>query len=98
MNQARMILLLRLIFWVAVPLVLLILPKTFFNEGTPLCPSMLILGEECPGCGMTRACMHLIHLDFTGAFDFNMFSFIVFPIFAWLWAKWFWTDWKAFRK
>ena len=79
------------------PITLLLLPKTYFNTGTPLCPSMLFLGKECPGCGMTRACMHLIHFDFAEAFSFNMFSFIVFPIFAFVWAKWFWTDWKEWR-
>jgi len=91
------ILWLRIFFWIAVPLVLLLLPKTYFNTGTPLCPSMLLLGEECPGCGMTRACMHLIHFDFEEAFNFNLLSFIVFPILAFSWAKWFWADWKKLR-
>ena len=91
------ILVLRLLFWVMVPVVLLLLPKDYFNTGIPLCPSMLLLNEECPGCGLTRACMHLIHFDFDAAFDYNLLSFIVFPIFAFFWAKWFWTDWKAWR-
>ena len=94
-------LVIRLLFWVAVPAVLLLLPKTYFDDGPPLCPSMLLLGEECPGCGMTRACMYLIHLDFGGAYFYNAASFLVFPIFAGLWAKWAWTDWKklmALRK
>ncbi len=90
-------LIIRLLFWIGVPVILLILPKTYFNTGTPLCPSMLLLGEECPGCGMTRACMHLIHFDFDEAFNFNMFCFIVFPILAYNWAKWFWEDWKEMR-
>lgn len=95
------ILLSRLLFWVAVPVTLLLLPATFFDTGTPLCPSMLFLGEECPGCGMTRACMHLIHFGFDDAFDYNALSYVVFPVFAFYWAKWFWTDWKewsALRK
>lgn len=96
MNKS-VLLYLRLLFWVLVPIVLLVLPKTFFNEGIPLCPSMVFLGMECPGCGLTRACMHLIHFDFEEAFAFNMLSFVVFPILAFWWAKWFWTDWKQFR-
>jgi len=91
------ILLLRLLFWVTVPVTLLVLPKTYFDTGTPLCPSILLLNEECPGCGITRACMHLIHFDFERAFDFNALSFLVFPIFAFAWAKWFWADWKQFQ-
>jgi hypothetical protein len=93
MNRST-ILVLRLLFWVGVPVILLILPKTFFDTGTPLCPSMVFLGEECPGCGMTRACMHLIHFGFDDAFDYNALSFIVFPLFAFFWAKWFLTDVK----
>lgn len=93
MNRSNM-LLLRLLFWATVPAVLLILPKTAFDDGPPLCPSMLLLGEECPGCGMTRACMYLIHLDFGGAYFYNAASFLVFPLFAILWAKWAWADWK----
>jgi hypothetical protein len=91
------ILVLRLLFWIGVPVTLLILPKTYFDTGTPLCPSMVFLGEECPGCGMTRACMHLIHFSFDDAFDYNALSFIVFPILAFVWAKWFWTDVKQLR-
>ncbi len=90
----KFFLLIRLLFWVGVPVVLLLLPKDFFDSGPPLCPSMVFLGEECPGCGITRACMYLIHFDFGGAFFYNMASFIVFPILAVLWAKWFWADWK----
>ncbi|MBN8677164.1 MAG: DUF2752 domain-containing protein [Chitinophagales bacterium] len=92
MSRRVVIIVLRLLFWVGVPVILLILPETYFDTGTSLCPSMLFLGEECPGCGMTRACMHLIHFGFDDAFDYNMLSFIVFPILAFLWAKWFWKD------
>ena len=35
---------------------------------------------ECFLCGMTRACIHLLHFDFKGAFSFHPLSFIVFPI------------------
>jgi hypothetical protein len=95
--QNKIYLYLRLGLLVGVPIVLLLLPKTFFDTGTPLCPSMLLFHEECPGCGMTRACMYLIHLDPGGAIYFNAASVVVFPVFAFLWAKWFWTDWKIFR-
>jgi hypothetical protein len=41
--------------------------------------------------------MHLIHLDFAEAFQYNMLSFIVFPILAFAWAKWFWEDWNKLK-
>lgn len=88
----------RIIFWIGAPVVLLLLPKDIFDEGPPLCPSMLFLGEECPGCGMTRACMHLIHFDFAEAYFYNAASFLVFPVLAAIWAKLFWTDWQQLRQ
>ncbi len=97
MSQSNM-LILRIIFWVGVPAVLLLLPKGIFDDGPPLCPSMIFLGEECPGCGMTRACMHLIHFDFTEAYYHNALSFVVFPILAIVWAKLFWTDWQKLKQ
>lgn len=63
------------------PFILLLLPKTVFNNGHyTICILKLITGNDCFGCGMTRACMHLIHLDFNGAAHFNKISFIVLPI------------------
>ncbi len=92
------ILIARIVFWVGVPVILLLLPKDFFDEGPPLCPSMLLLGEECPGCGMTRACMHLIHFDFAEAYYYNAASFVVFPVLAFAWAKLFRADWQKLRQ
>ena len=97
MEKTKIFLVLRLLFWVGVPIVLLLLPATFFDNGRAICPSVLLLDLECPGCGITRACMHLIHFDFEGAFDYNMLSFIVFPILAYHWAKWFWEDYQKIR-
>lgn len=97
MSQSK-ILILRMIFWVGVPVVLLLLPKDIFDDGPPLCPSMLLLGEECPGCGMTRACMHLIHFDFVEAYFYNALCFLVFPVLAFAWAKLFWADWQKLKQ
>jgi len=63
-----------------IPLVLLLLPSYFFDNGDSVCMSVIIFDKECYGCGMTRAIQHLIHLDFFIAYDYNKLSFIVFPI------------------
>ena len=72
---------------VVFPIVLLILPLTYFDKGHSLCLFSLLTGEECYGCGMTRACMHIIHLDFSGAVKFNRIAFIALPIMCFLYAK-----------
>lgn len=87
----------RMAVYVGVPLVLLLLPSDFFDNGQPLCLSLLLLDFECYGCGLTRSIMHLIHFEFTDAYYFNPLGFIVFPLLAWVWWRWFWRDWRRFR-
>lgn len=62
------------------PIILLVLPKDFFDKGPEICVFTLLSGYKCWGCGMTRGCMHLIHLDFKAAWDFNEKAFVVLPI------------------
>lgn len=72
---------------VIVPLILLVLPADFFDYGQSICLSVLLLNTECYGCGMTRAIMHLLHADFSGAWGFNKLSLIVFPLLFMLYIK-----------
>lgn len=69
-----------LVFLVIVPVVLLFLPKDYFDYGHSICIYTLITGHECFGCGITRAVMHMIHFDFSAAWNFNKLSFFVVPI------------------
>jgi hypothetical protein len=71
------------------PILLIILPKTFFDHGPTTCIYTLLAGVNCYGCGMTRASMRLIHLDFLGAWEFNKLSFIVFPALAFYYMRYF---------
>ena len=48
-----------------------------------ICPAVLITGFPCPGCGMTRAFICLLHLDFAGAWQMHPFVYL-FMIFV-LW-------------
>ena len=84
--------------YVLLPLVLLVLPADYFDQGQSLCLSKVLAGVECFGCGMTRAIMHLIHLEFQVAAGFNKLCFIVFPVLSVLWAQWFWQDFKRLQQ
>jgi len=69
------------------PFMLLLLPVTTFDNGRDICLFTILSGYNCWGCGMTRACMHLIHLDLAGALGYNKLAFIVLPILCGLLLK-----------
>jgi hypothetical protein len=87
----------RITLWIIVPVILLVLPADFFDQGQSICLSILLLNQECYACGLTRALMHLIHFEFAEAYYFNILAFIVFPLLAYQWALWFWEDWKKLK-
>jgi hypothetical protein len=82
---------------VLLPPVLLALPADFFDSGESICLSKVLFDFECYGCGMTRACQHLIHLDFENAFAYNMGSFIALPAVAVIWVQWFFKEMRLLR-
>ena len=45
----------------------------------PKCPSLLITGYECPGCGSQRAIHDLLHLRIGNAFAHNLLVPIAIP-------------------
>ena len=83
---------------VALPVILLFLPADFFDSEESICLSKSLFDIECYACGLTKACMHLIHLDFEGAFVYNMGSFIVLPLVCILWIKWFFSLYRNIKK
>lgn len=72
---------------VIAPIVLVFLPKDYFNTGQSICVSQLLFDLECYACGMTRAVMHMIHFDFKSAWEFNKLAFLVVPLLIPLWLK-----------
>jgi len=69
-----------LAIWLALPVFLLVQPSDYFDYGTSICPSQLLLHRDCPGCGLTRSVQHAIHFDFIAAFQFNKLIIVVLPI------------------
>lgn len=86
-----------LIFIAITPIILLILPATFFDNGQTICISKIFTDKECYACGITRGIMHLIHLDFEEAYAYNMLSFIVFPLLGVIWVQWFLKEYKIYK-
>lgn len=46
------------------------------------CPIKKFTGLYCPGCGVSRMFLHLLRLDFAGAFSSNCVLFVMLPIFG----------------
>lgn len=82
---------------VLLPIVLLLLPADHFDAGESICLSQVLFNFECYGCGMTRACQHLIHLDFENAFAYNMGSFLALPALGIVWVQWFFKEMRHLR-
>ena len=76
-----------LYFLLVIPIILLGLPSDCFDSGQTICLSVLLFGQECFACGLTKGIQHLLHLDFSCALHFNPLSFIVLPVLVWIWIK-----------
>jgi len=76
-----------LLLLIAIPIVLWILPSTFFDErALQLCPSIVFFNSECVACGISKAIMHLHHFEFDDALYHNSFSFILYPFLIFVWS------------
>jgi len=67
------------------PFFLLFLPVDYFDSGESICPSKRFFDIECLGCGLTRGVMHLLHMDFVGAWEFNFLSYPIVLIGVLVW-------------
>jgi hypothetical protein len=93
----RNLLLIKLAGMAVIPLVLIVLPATFFDKGQSVCLSVLLADTTCPGCGITRAMQHFLHFDFAAAYHFNKMSVIIFPLLVYLWIKEFFIVLKKYK-
>ena len=61
-------------------LLLLLLYNLPINDNAPsLCIYKRITGKDCFNCGMTRAFLSVLHLNFEQAYNYNPRVIIVFP-------------------
>jgi hypothetical protein len=64
-------------FWVAITAVALYLKPSPYGHGThtqlglPPCPTILMMGKPCPGCGLTTSWTAFAHGDIVAAFKAN---------------------------
>ena len=87
----------KLVLIIATPILLLLLPAGFFDGGESVCLSKLLLNRDCPACGLTRGCMHLIHLRWEEAYAYNMMSFFALPMVGIVWVQWGIKELRVFK-
>ncbi len=73
--------------YIALPFVLYFIPFELLNKQNTICLIKNILGVECPGCGITKAIISAIQLDFTKAIEYNKIVILVLPILIYVWFK-----------
>lgn len=59
---------------------LIILYNIPIEKANNLCIFKTIIGKECWNCGMTRAFLSILHLQFGNAISYNYKVIIIFPI------------------
>lgn len=61
----------------------------------PLCPTLALLGIDCPGCGGLRATHALAQGDVLTAIDHNALFVALVPLLVGLWALWLVRAWTG---
>lgn len=69
-----------------IPAVVMLVPTELLDRAPAICLFRLLLGMECPGCGMTRAVSAVLHGDLARAFAYNRGIVVVFPLLVLAWS------------
>lgn len=84
-NKSKNIILLSA--YILLPSVLYLIPIDWLNKQHTICLIKNVFGFECFGCGITRAIVSGVQLDFIKAIEYNKLVIIVLPLFIYEWFK-----------
>ena len=73
--------------YIILPIILFFIPLEWLNKQHSICLIKNIFGIECYGCGITRAIISGVQLDFTKAIEYNKMAIIFLPLFIYEWFK-----------
>lgn len=77
-----------------IPLAILFFPYIKDNSIWTICLYKNITGHNCYGCGLTRAVLSILHLEFSKALMYNKLIIIIFPLLTYIWTKQTIKAWK----
>jgi hypothetical protein len=69
------------------PFLLYLIPLDWLNKQHTICLFKGIFGIDCYGCGITRAVLSGVQLDFDSAINYNKMVIIVLPLLIYKWLK-----------
>lgn len=87
LKQTRTYKQLQLFILTFAPVGLFFIPVAWLNQQHSICLYKNITGNDCFGCGITRAVLSILHFDFSTAFHYNKLVVIVFPLLVYVWGK-----------
>lgn len=61
----------------------------------PGCPSQMLLGVDCPGCGGMRGTYDLLHGDVAGMLDNNVLLVVALPVLVVAYVLWAYRTWTG---
>lgn len=81
LNKKKLIFSIKIFIILLVGLIIFLYLNRQYSFAIP-CFFHKVTGFYCPGCGITRMFLSLLHLDFYQAFRFNPYLFILLPFFT----------------
>jgi hypothetical protein len=70
-----------------IPVALYFVPVHWLEQQHSVCLFKNITGNDCYGCGITRAILSALHFQFGNAFQYNKLFVFVLPIRIYIWIK-----------
>ncbi|OFX31226.1 MAG: hypothetical protein A2X08_04260 [Bacteroidetes bacterium GWA2_32_17] len=70
-----------------IPIALYFVPMDWLKHQQSVCLFKNLTGNDCYGCGMTRAILSALHFQFGQAFHYNKLFVIVLPLLIYIWTK-----------
>ena len=77
----------KIIILLLVPIAIYAIPYELWFSDESICLIKILTGRECWGCGITRAIVSALHLDFAKAFEYHKMVVVVLPILVLLWCR-----------
>ena len=69
------------------PFIISVLSLNELEGKHSICLFKNLFGIECYGCGITKAVIASVQLDFVRAFNYNKLIVVVMPLVVYLWVK-----------